>query len=91
MVCASVVAVVSLLKRGKAREASAAAAATQANAAEMSGDQDHKPYIPYQGASETTTRETSFVSELPAPGTWQELSELTADYHQQHQSRLSRT
>lgn len=91
VVCASIVAVVYLLRRGKAREASDAVGAAQATAAEMGGSQEYKPHVSYHGVSQVTTRKTSVVSELPDLGIWQGISELPADHHEQHHSGFSRT
>lgn len=79
MVGACIIAVVYLMRRGKARGASGS---NQPLAAQTSGNHDDKVFVGYSrgGQVTTTETETSQVHELPVPG-WQELSELPTDHH----------
>lgn len=94
MICVCVVAVVWLMRRGRARESKDTTAAepekqqqTPPPAEQPTENQDSKTFLGYESYSANTTRQASVVSELPGSAQWPELSELAAGYDRHGQPK----
>lgn len=93
IICVCVVAVVFLMKRGRGRESPDNAQPQPEPQSPPPGvqpieNQESKPFMAYDSGG--TTRQASFVSELPGSAQWPELSELAAGYDRQGHPNRSR-
>lgn len=90
IICVCVVAVVFLMKRGRGRGSPDTAQPQPEPQSPPPGvqpieNQESKSFMAYESGG--TTREASFVSELPGSAQWPELSELAAGYDQHGQPK----